>query len=249
MQTHQPQIPLSHCNWLEPEGVATVHPTWELDGSELEGGVGQAVFLFLVYLLEAGLKVAAVDADVSVLNARAYFSTQEEVELVLVLTQRLHTGFEHITVFPFAAIDAAAGNRHNLLELARFGIEQEDVILIHWRISRIEQSFGKGVDHTSPVLLVAIERPLHLAEILRHLPDGCIVAKIAREYPQAFAVWVSIIFFHRPIKIVQCFNPYIFSIGIIKIVQKFLLFNRIPQYKFIFARIRFHNYSITIPLC
>lgn len=195
MQTHQPQIPLPHCHWLEPEGVAIIHTTWKLDSSELEGGVGQAVFLFLVYLLEAGLKVAAIDADVSVLNARAYFSTQEEVEPVLVLAQRLHTGFEHITVFPFAAIDAAAGNRHNLLELARFGIEQEDVVLIHRRIRCIEQPLGKSVNHTSPVLLVAIERPLHLAEILRHFPDGCIIAKIAREYPQALAirVWNDIV--------------------------------------------------------
>ena len=41
-------IPLPHCHRLEPEGVAIIHSTWELDGSELEGGVGQAVFLFLV---------------------------------------------------------------------------------------------------------------------------------------------------------------------------------------------------------
>lgn len=132
LHSQQLQIVLFGRNWLKRQTITIFHPCRELDGSEQEGGIWQTVFLFFVDFTEAGVEVAAVDADVSILYSGAYLSAEKEIESAAVFSRWFHTGFEHVPVFPLAAIDARACYRHYLLQLTRIGIEQEDIVLVQW---------------------------------------------------------------------------------------------------------------------
>ena len=149
LHSNQPQIVLLGCYGLKVQGITVIYPCRELDSSKLEYCVWQTVFLLFVDFLESVFKIATIDSDKTILNAWAYLPAEEEIQFDLILARRLHTGLKYELIFPLTTIDTGTGYRHQFIQFTALRIEQEDIVLVQWRVGSIEQPFGKGVDHTA----------------------------------------------------------------------------------------------------